>query len=246
MSEVAFYRAAVPIAELNNIVYASFTLLYTPLAARLFARANYRGINDLYWQTAAWMSVLSFPIFAITFCLAKPLPVFLYGARYAPSSPMLALLSLASYFNVILGFNLQTLKVFERLRYVVAASLVTALANLVVSTALIKLYGTMGAALGSAVTLMGYNLLLQAGLLSAADFHFFDRRYLSVYLTIASAACGLFLVGWFSSLSLYALLSLAACVSLCVFALAKKKLSIVQTFPELLRLPFMRLIFLEI
>jgi len=156
---------------------------------------------------------------------------------------VLAVLSLSVYFNVILGFNLQTLKVFERLRYVIAASVVAALANLVVSAALIKLYGTIGAGIGSAVTLIGYNLLLQAGLLPTADFHIFDRRYLSVYLTIALGACGLYFVGSLTSLSLYASLPLAACVSLCVFAMAKKKLSIAETFPELLRLPFMRLIF---
>jgi hypothetical protein len=84
---------------------------------------------------------------------------------------------------------------------------------------------------------------LQAGLLSTADFHAFDRRYLSVYLTIALGACGLLFVSSFTSLSFYALLPFAACVSLCVFAVAKKNLSIAETFPELLRLPFMRLIF---
>src|SRR5947208_1942234 len=119
MPEVAFYRAAVPIADLNSIVFASFTLLYTPLA------------------------------------------------------------------------------------------------NLVVSAVLIKLYGTIGAGIGSAVTLIGYNLLLQVGLLPTADFHVFDRRYFWLYLTIALAACGLFFVGWLTSLSLYVLLPLAACVSLC-------------------------------
>jgi O-antigen/teichoic acid export membrane protein len=243
MSDVAFYRAAGPIAELNYIVFTSFTLLYTPLAARLFARADYRGINGLYWRTAAWMSVLSFPIFAVTFSLAKPLTMFLYGARYAPSGPVLALLSLAGYFNVLLGFNLQTLKVIRRWRYVVHVSALTTVSNLVVSTALIKQYGVIGAAVGSAVTLIGYNLLLQAGLSPTADFHVFDRRYLAIYLTIASGACGLFLVGSLTSLSLYALLPLAACVSLCVLAVAKRKLSIAESFPELLRLPFMRMIF---
>jgi O-antigen/teichoic acid export membrane protein len=243
MSEVAFYRAALPIAELNNIGFASFTLLYTPLAARLFAKLDYRGISGLYWQTAAWMSVLSFPVFAITFSLAKPVTIFLFGARYAPSGIVLSLLSLAIYFNVIVGFNLQTLKVFERLRYVIAASAVTAAANLVVSAVLIKLYGTLGAAIGSTSTMIGYNLLLQAGLVRTADFHAFDRRYVSVYLTIALCACGLFLVGSFTPLNFYILLSLAACASLCVFALTKRKLSIAETFPELLRLPFMRLLF---
>jgi O-antigen/teichoic acid export membrane protein len=243
MSEVAFYRAAAPVAELNGIVFASFTLLYTPLAARLFARADYRGINGLYWKTAAWMSVLSFPIFAVTFSLAKPLTILLYGARYAPSGPVLALLSLASYFNVLLGFNLQTLKVIKRWRYVVLVSAVTALANLVASTMLIKQYGAIGAAAGSTVILIGYNLLLQAGLSPTADFHVFDRRYLSIYLTIALGACSLFLVGSLTSLSFYVLLPMAACVSLCVLAVAKKKLSIAESFPELLRLPLMRLIF---
>ena len=243
MPEVAFYRAALPIAELNNIGFASFTLLYTPLAARLFARLDYSGINGLYWQTAAWMSVLSFPVFAVTFSLAKPLAIFLFGARYAPSGIVLSLLSLAIYFNAIVGFNLQTLKVFKRLRYVIAASAVTALANLLVSTVLIKLYGTIGAAIGSTLTLIGYNLLLQAGLLHTPGFHIIDRRYLSVYLTITLWACGLFLVGSFTSLDFYILLSLAAGASLCVFALTKKKLCIAETFPELLRVPLMRLIF---
>src|SRR5258708_7578905 len=167
------------------------------------------------------MSVLTFPIFAVTFSLAKPLTISLYGVRYAPSGPVLALLSLASYFNVVLGFNLQTLKVYGRWRYVIHASVVTALANLVISTVLIKQYGTIGAAIGSAVTLIGYNLLLQAGLSPTADFHVFDRRYLTIYLTIALGACGLFLVG-----------------------VAKKKLNFAESFPELLRLPFMRLIFM--
>jgi O-antigen/teichoic acid export membrane protein len=243
MSEAAFYRAAVPVAELNNIGFASFTLLYMPLAARLFARSDYRGINDLYWKTAAWMSVLSFPIFAVTFSLAKPLTIFLYGARYAASGPVLAMLSLASYFNVIVGFNLQTLKVIERLNYVIGASVVAAMTNLVVSTVCIKFYGAIGAATGSAATLIGYNLLMQAGLSPVADFHFLDRRYLSVYLIIALCAFGLFFVGSLTSLHFYVLLPLAACVSLGVFALTKKKLSVVETFPELLRVPFMRLIF---
>jgi amino acid permease len=86
-------------------------------------------------------------------------------------------------------------------------------------------------------------LLLQAGLTPTADFHIFDRRYLSVYLTIALGACGLFWVGSLTSLSFYSLLPFAACISFCVFAVAKKKLSIAESFPELRRLPFMRLIF---
>jgi len=47
-------------------------------------------------------------------------------------------------------------------------------------------------------------VLLQAGLLPTPDFHAFDRRYLSVYLTIAIVACGLFFVGSLTSVNFFA------------------------------------------
>jgi O-antigen/teichoic acid export membrane protein len=239
MSDVAYYRAAVPLAELNGIVLASFTLLYIPSAARLFAKSDYVAMNKLYWQMSAWMSVLSFPIFAATFSFAHPLTVLLYGARYAPSGPVLSLLSLASYFNVVLGFNLQTLKVLERLRYIVVVSAVAIAANAALSVLLIPRYGATGAGIAAAVAVVGYNLLLQKGL-PAAAFSVFDRRYLSIYLTVALGGFGLYSIHFFASLSVSIALVLAGCVSLLVLVAAKRKLSIAETFPELLSVPLMR------
>src|SRR5207249_3791300 len=186
MSEVAYYRVAVPVAQMSGVVMASFTLLYTPAAARLFARRNYIAINRLYWHTAACMSVLAFPIFAATFSLARPLTTFLYGARYERSAIVLALLSLGGYFNVTMGFNLQTLKVIGRLRYISVASALAVLANVVMNMALIPHYGATGAAIGAAATLIGYNLLLQVGLLHVSNLKAFDRSYLAIHLTTAS------------------------------------------------------------
>ncbi len=49
---VAAFRAVVPVARLNMLVYQSFTFLYMPIASRMFARNERKGINDLYWQSA--------------------------------------------------------------------------------------------------------------------------------------------------------------------------------------------------
>jgi O-antigen/teichoic acid export membrane protein len=242
MPEVAYFRAALPVALLNDVVMASFTLLYTPSAARLLAKTDYIGMNKLYWQTAAWMSVLSFPIFAMTFSFARPVIVFLYGARYEQSGPILALLSLCCYFNAALGFNLQTLKVLKRLRYITVASVPAVIVNIAVSLLLIPRYGALGAAMAATGTTISYNLLMQVGLLRTPNINAFDRRYLSVYLAIVLAAAGLFLIEFYRPVSFYLALPLAGCASLLVFAVAKKKLTITETFPELLSLPFMRLI----
>ena len=116
------------------------------------------------------------------------------------------------------------------------------LVDVAVNLVLIPRYGAVGAAMGTAGTLILYNLLMQVGLLLTSHCNAFERRYLSVYLTIASSAAGLFFFQFVSSASPYLALPLAGCVSLFVFAVTRKKIRIMETFPELLRLPFMRLI----
>lgn len=242
MSEVAFFRAAVPLAQLNGIVMASFTLLYIPSAAHLLAKEDYLGINKLYWQTAAWMSVLSFPIFAVTFSLSHPLTILLYGSRYEQSGIILALLSLGSYFNTALGFNLQTLKVLGRLRYIIVVSALGVLIDVAANLFLISRYGAIGAGIGTAVALTSYNLLLQLGLLPIPNFKALDRQYIFIYLTIALSACGLFFIQTLAALRLCIAVPLAGCLSLLVLTVAKKQLNILENFPELLRFPFTRVI----
>ena len=147
-TDVAAFRVVMPAAMLNQLVMSSFALLFTPLAARMFARGDEEGINRLYWQTAIWIAVLSFPIFALTFSLAHPVTTTLFGERYADSATYLALVSFAYYFNAALGFNGLTLKVFGRLRYIVSINVFVALVNLGVNFLLIPRYGPLGAAIG--------------------------------------------------------------------------------------------------
>ena len=128
---VASYRVIQPAAALNLIVLQSFTLLFTPAASRLFARGDQQGVKDLYWQTAAWVAVASFPIFALTFSLAEPLTVALYQERYASSAVYLAIIAIGRYFDAALGFNGLTVRVFGNVRAVVIVNLVAGALNLV-------------------------------------------------------------------------------------------------------------------
>lgn len=242
LPDVAFYRAAVPVSELNGLVLASFSLLYVPSAARLAARANYAGLNALYWDTSAWMSVLSFPIFAATFVFAQPVIGFLYGQRYAQSAPVLALLSLGSFVNTALGFNQQTIKVLGRLRYITSVSAISILMNFALAVLLVPRYGATGAGVGALAASVIYNLLMQGGLRLWSELKVFDSHYVSVYLTIALSAGTLYLVRISNPITIWLALFSTACVSVLVLALSRTKLSVLETFPELLRVPFMRLI----
>ncbi|MEZ4663916.1 MAG: polysaccharide biosynthesis C-terminal domain-containing protein [Caldilineaceae bacterium] len=236
--DVAALRAVQPTAKLNQIVLTSFGLLFTPAAARMFARNDREGINNLYWQNAVWIAVASFPIFVLTFSLAQPITILLYGERYAQSALILALLSFSYYFNAALGQNGLTLKVFGKVRYVVVINVIAVLANLVANLLLIPRYGALGATIGTAGTLVLHNLLKQAGLRMGTGINLFEWHYLRVYVIITIGAAALLLNQWLFAPSVYVSVGLAVLVSLVIVRLNRHLLDIENTFPELLRLPF--------
>lgn len=240
---VASLRVVVPAAQLNQLVLASFGMLFTPAAARMFARHDREAINGLYWRNAIWIAVVSFPVFALTFSLAGPLTVALFGPEYASSAPILALLAFGYYFNAALGQNGLTLKVFGRVRYVVVLNVLTALVTVAVSLVLIPRFGALGAAVGTCTTLVVFNLLKQAGLALGTGVSLFEWRYVRVYLIIALAALGLLALTRGADFGLVATTVIAALASLAVVWLNRGALQVADTYPELLRLPGARLLF---
>ena len=236
----ANYRVIQPLVGLNLLVYSSFTLLYMPAASRLFARGDRDGVARLYWRTATWIAVFSFPIFALTTSLAAPVTVGLYEQRYADSAVYLALLSVATYVNVALGFNGLTLRVYGFIRYTVAINLVVAAMSIGLNLLLIPRFGAMGAAVATTTSLIGFNLLKQAGLRRGTGISVFDRRYVGVYGTIALAAIGLLIARIVLNPGLILSLILIAVASIAVLALTRRALDVAEAFPEILRLPFAR------
>jgi O-antigen/teichoic acid export membrane protein len=239
---VGALRVILPPAQLNLLVFSSFTLLFTPVAARLFARGDTDGIGHLYWHTSAWIAVLTFPIFALTFSLSQPLTETLFGERYGGSATYLTLLSAAYYFNAALGFNGLTLKVFGKVRVIVVISVIAAVVNLALNFALVPLYGPLGAAIATSSTLIAHNLLKQWGLRQGTGIAFFERQHARVYFTVALAAGVLLVLHEFLDPSIWVAVPLAALASLVVVLMSRNLLRAGETFPELARFRLIRLI----
>jgi O-antigen/teichoic acid export membrane protein len=239
-SDVADFKAVIPLAGLSLVVMQSFKYLYTPLAARLFARNDRVNINDLYWRTAIWIAIFSFPVFAVSFALSEPVTVLVLGSRYAQSGTILSLLALGNYFNAALGFNSYTLRVYGKVRYIMAIDLLAAVLGLALNLWLIPLYGALGAAIGTCAALIAHNLLNHAGLLQGTGIDLFQWRYLRVYASLIVAAAGLLLIQMTFDLPLVIGVILVGLVSLFIVRLNRKELDVGQMFPELRRIPLLR------
>jgi O-antigen/teichoic acid export membrane protein len=239
-TDVADYRVVQPAAHLNVLVMTSFTLLFTPMASRLFARDDKEGIQELYWRTAVWIAVFTFPVFAATCALSHTLTVGMFGERYASSAPILALLSLGYYFSAALGFNGLTLRVYGLVRYSVVIAVLAAIANVALNLVLIPRYGALGAGIGTCATLVVHNLLKQAGLRKGTGISVMHRGHLRVYGVIVATAAVLFALREAIDPGLAASVALVAAASLAVLALTRRSIRIGDTFPELLRIPVLR------
>jgi O-antigen/teichoic acid export membrane protein len=239
-TDVAHFRAVLPVARINSIVYQNFMVLFMPLASRMFARNERQGINNLYWQTAIWIAVISFPIFAVSFGFAQPLTVLLFGERYTESAVVLMILSVGYYFNCVLGFNGLSLRVFGKVRYMFVVDLVLAMVTLSACALVIPRYGAVGAAVVAAGTLIGQNILYQIGLISGTDIKALSLGHLKVYVIIVIASVSLLLLP-----PVYASFAVVLLLSALVFLLSHKSLKIGQTFPELLRLPLVRRVLVD-
>src|SRR6266851_4795863 len=238
MSTVAYYRVVLPAACLCSMVPDNFLRLYMPSASRLFARGDTSGINHLFWETSLWMSVLAFPIFLTTACFSRPLTILLYGARYAASAPILAILSLGHFINVIFAFNGITLKVLGKIRLMVILNIVTPIIIVLFNLLLIPRYGAIGAAVATTAGLIMQDLLRQLALWrGGCGVSFFEKRHAPFFLMLGSSAVGLYLIQLVTPNNIYVALTLALTVSTFVLWLVKKHLKIADTFPELLRLP---------
>jgi O-antigen/teichoic acid export membrane protein len=239
-AEVAGIRAVQPLARLVQTFQLSFTLLFTTLAARLYARDDHSSLNDAYWRTACWVTLLSFPIFATTFVFSGEVTATVYGPKYADSASILAILSLGYFVHGSLGLNEQVLFVFRRMSYLVAVNVTALIATVAAMLLLVPAYGAIGAAVAKAGGIILINVLLQAGLRRGTGVRFFDTRFAPVYLAMTGSLLGLWALQSVLAPPLWAALALTGVVWLVLVFATRRTLQIGSVFPEIKKIPLAR------
>jgi O-antigen/teichoic acid export membrane protein len=242
-SQVAEFRAVMPVAIQNLFVATSFRFIFTPGAARHYARGDRVALNDLYWQTAAWIAILAFPLFALCIGFPEQLSVLLFGKPYQASGVILGILCLGYYVNGSMGFNALTLRVFNRVRFLAITDLSTAALNLVLAVVLIQQFGAVGAAVATSGTFILQNFIYQWGLRSQTWVHGLDRRYVRPYASIIIGAIVIVAISQIVRPPFLVGIVVVGVVSSLVFAINRHSLQIVDTYPELGRFKVMRRIF---
>jgi O-antigen/teichoic acid export membrane protein len=125
-------------------------------------------------------------------------------------------------------------------KLVVGLSIAAAVLNVLVNLALIPAFGAVGAGIGTCVTLLGHNVLKQAGLRRGTGISVFDRAHARVYVTIVVTTVILGALTFFLHPPAVLAVILAAIASAAVLLINRAELRVGSTFPELARIPVLR------
>jgi O-antigen/teichoic acid export membrane protein len=232
LEEVAAFQVIRPAAALNQIVSNAFYVLYLPAASRIALRREPAAAGDLFWRTAIWVAVMSFPIFAGTFALGRPIAGLLFGERYESSGVFLSILSVGYAINAAFGFSGVTLAASGHTRTVAIVNAVAAVIGVVLALVLIPLAGALGAAVAAALTLVIQSAMLQAAMYRQVGIARIDSEAVRVFAIIVVAALALVILQVVTPFGWWTLMA-AALASLAVVVLCRDALRIEALFPEI-------------
>lgn len=234
---VAEYRAVFPAARLNQFVYMSFTLMFLPMASRLFARNAIHDLRHAYWNAGLLLAVLSFPVFVMTVAFPEQTTVLLFGERYSDAALLMAVLSIGYYCNACLGFNAHTLQVVGRVRYMLTVNVVSAVLNIALAFVLVPRLAAVGVVVANAAAMIAQNVMNQLGLRRAIGTQFIGSGFRRPYLIVALAAASVVALGASVEVPTAAAFAIAATASIVVLVLCRRELDVTSTFPELRMVP---------
>lgn len=233
---VAEFRSIFPFGRLNQMVLLTFSVLFAPLATRYFARSDRSGMETAYWQTSAYLMVLSFPIFTLSVPLAWQTVPTLFGDEYTAAAPALAVLGTAYYLHSAFGYNALVLQVHGLVRWVMLANFSAMVAVVVVGLIVIPSTGAVGVSWSVLAGLGVQNLVNQVGLQRHLGFRWVHPIIVRMASASGVLSIGLGLLAW-AGVPLVGLVPAAGVATVILLVTARQSLDLGATFPELGRLP---------
>ncbi|MDN3630549.1 MATE family efflux transporter [Vibrio lentus] len=157
-SDVAFFASAQRTATLASFVLIAVNLVVAPKFAQAFAKGNSGEVNQLSLLSSRLMIALAVPVLALMVVYPDFL-MGLFGDEYKVAAPLLQILAVGQFINVItgsVGYLLNMTGHEKDMRNVVLFSGPLAI---VLAFGLTSHFGLMGAAFATAISVATQNLL---------------------------------------------------------------------------------------
>ncbi len=157
-SEVGIYGSAQRTALMGSLISTSFGAIFAPIISDLYNRNEFEKLK-IYFQTVAkWIFSVSFPILLLIILLSKHI-LRIFGQEFSVGFSSLILLSLGWIIHSAVGSVGQMIIMAGRQKLHLVNMIVVLSSNIILNTIFIPLYGMIGAALATSISIALFNII---------------------------------------------------------------------------------------
>jgi O-antigen/teichoic acid export membrane protein len=156
--EVGIYNAAYPLALSLSIILRVFGYMYLPIASRLDSEDD-GSVGRIYEISTKWIYILTFPPFTVLLLYPDEIISIAFGEEYIAGGIALSILGAGFFTNAAMGRNRETLSALGATKFVLFSNVIAFVMNIIMNLALIPRYGFIGAAVASASSYTGLNIV---------------------------------------------------------------------------------------
>jgi O-antigen/teichoic acid export membrane protein len=158
--DVGIYNVAVQGSALVTFGLLAANTVLAPQFSKLYAQGDITRLQKLVTKSARVILLFALPVALLLICAGGTIVLWLFGSNYTDAESALAILAAGQLINAGFGSVGYLLSMTGHERISARILWQTALLNVVLNAVMIPLYGPVGAAFASAISLAIWNMLL--------------------------------------------------------------------------------------
>lgn len=178
-SDVGIYNAALPTATLLTVISTALLGIFVPIITELLAQNKSRELERVYKVTSKWAFFLNFPVFLIMISFSEQILRITFGIKYVGGATPLMILSGGYLVYSIFIFSTKILQVIGKTRWILFITAITAISNAILNFYLIPIYGLIGGAIATSVSLALHGIISYIVVYRFVNFQQISRKYIT-------------------------------------------------------------------
>lgn len=151
---VGLYSAARPLAQFVSDPLALMMLIFAPVATGLYSQSLMAELRRNYTISTKWIVSLTLPFFLVLGLFPEAVLNLFFGPAYVAAAPALRILSLGFIVSNLFGPNQSIVLAMGQSRFIMWATLSTAVLSVILYIILIPPAGIVGAAIALAASVV--------------------------------------------------------------------------------------------
>lgn len=158
-AEVGLYNAALPTAHILTIIPTGIMALFVPVMTELYTNKYRKEFSNTYKTTTKWIFYFASYCMVVALIYNKEIITLLFGKSYLQSAPSFAVLVIGYFIYSLATPTNSILKVIEKTEYIMVNTIISTLLNIILNYLFIPLWGMLGAAIASTISLTIWSLM---------------------------------------------------------------------------------------